>query len=311
MTMGCRLLLLWMVCVPSIFALEKAVFYKITYGLNTSYLFGTYSSSDPRALDLPDEVFHAFLASDQLVTELSFDGLDSFTALPKVFLPEDKTLRSIVDDETWQNLERLFERFTFPFSLQDLNNRQPWFVMSELTDQVQILQLPEGQQPLPDQDVFLFSAAQERGMLARGLMSPVEKIDVFLSFSDQLNQLMIASAVEDLLSYSVDQQDPFLEWYLSGANMGSFEDFLLAESPEEQELSDVFINKLFYQRVPVLGQNMLDVINSDRQNVYFFALPVGLLLGQINLIDFLQDQGVQVTPYDRYRQNSFDLDGES
>ena len=280
-------------CTISLFSFEKPILYTVSKDEQVAYLFGTIPTKDSRLLALPDSVYNAFLASDVLVTEITFDSWDSFSALPKIFLPDGEELRSRLSDETWTKLEEVFSQVDFPFTLHDMRNRQVWYVMSEISDKVNDKKMKERGETAVEQDLFFQTAAREMGKNVGGLQTPTEKIDIMLTFSSTEHEYFLASLLDEILSED-DHDTAFVDWYLRGGEPEKFEEFFHAEGEKESQFAQSFLQKMFYEPSSELANLMIERMSADPEKIHFFALNVGLLLGETNTIQTLQKKGYLV-----------------
>jgi len=268
---------------------DKGLLWRITASASPtsaeahSYLFGTIHSEDPRAMQLPSVVQHAFDGSTVFCAELPLDQ-STLDQIGKAMVYTDgRNLRSILGADLFKRVVPLMAEHNVPQSA--LSHLKPWAISMTLS------------MPKPQTGVFLdaslYKMAQQQGKIVCGLETAQEQIAIF-------DQIPLADQVT-LVRETVNQYPALpklfaalLERYLA-RDLAGLVALTEANTPtmsEETRIYKAFMDRLVSER----NTRMVDrLVPRLRKGGAFVAIGALHLPGDQGTLRLLQERGYQVS----------------
>ncbi len=174
-------------------------------GVESSYLFATMHSEDPRILKLPESVNNVFLKTKSFTAEIDLSIDMTATLGLSMLLPENKNLKSIIGNELFQSSVRILRDFGIPEKI--VNRMKPWAVLMTLS------------YPKPKTGLFLdkllFNKALKQNKKHYGLETVQEQIAVFNETPLSQQTILLRDTIKQYPSF-VQQLKQLKKLYLKG-----------------------------------------------------------------------------------------------
>jgi uncharacterized protein len=240
-----------------------------------SWLFGTVHVGVVLA-ELPAVVVERLGASRVVVLEADVRGIDPFSMMEMVQLPEGMRLDALVRPDVWAALRG---RLGFVFPEEQLVRLQPWFVESVLVT----LEVPT----LAPMDLALLQQAAARGQELRFLETWQEQLQL-------MGRVPLEQSAEDLTRWVdepgevVGELNRLLQAYRAGDQAGVESVVLDPESlVEHAALYEVTLFERNANWLPVLEPWVAE-------GGVFIAVGLGHLLGERGLVEMMRARGYTV-----------------
>ncbi len=249
----------------------------------TSYLYGTMHSSDPRVFHFADSVIPAFEQCNAFAMEVVIDENTQATMLKNVFMENGRTLKSLLTQPQYDSVQ-YFAMKNAGLVISYFDKMKPLYVammLEMLSSSDSILQDSD-----PFLDQYLESEAQKQGKQIVGIETVEEQMGIFdiLSYREQANLLM-----RSIRDYSTDTTGygQMVGYYISNDlhKMMKFEN--------DFSLPDTLYNALIGDR------NIKMAARIDTMMVHhstFIAVGAGHLGGDGGIISLLRNRGYKVVP---------------
>lgn len=264
----------------------KGLLWKIDRpGYVPSYIYGTMHVGDPRVVELPVPVEDAFDGADRFAMEmlLNFRAISFVTA--HSFFDDGRTLRSVMKEDDYRRLIRLFnDTLMMPEDL--VANMRPWAALTAMM-------MPSDAKTSQEValDMMLYREAAQRKIPMLGLETPEEQLAVFenLSIDDQV--WMLNRSVEEF-SQNVQQLNTMLDAYLK-RDLQALVMLQRQYMDDESDIDDRFMYELLDRRNQRMVTRMQDYLRAGNA---FIAIGALHLPGENGVLHLLEQQGYTVTP---------------
>jgi len=246
------------------------------------HLFGTLHILSDGMEWLSPEARVAFMDSDALIVELSGEEIDRagplFTAAGA--LPEGQSLRSLVGNGIYNDVERLSRKLGMPANHFAQNT--PWFTGLSLSV---IGLVKAGYNPASGADKFFIAQAEGMGKAVFGLETAVQQVALFQNLTVEQEKVLLVDTLKQNAQIDVHFAAMQSAW-LSG---------------NTAELDHILNDAL--KIAPGLREQMLSARNRDwagklmqvldRPGKFFVAVGAGHLTGGDSLIVLLEGMGIR------------------
>lgn len=249
-------------------------------GNQSSYLFGTIHSEDPRVLDIPSPVLTVFDQAQILALEIEFSRESGQYAMASMFFSDGRTLDKLIDQEMAQQVIKLMSKRGLPE--HQIMLMKPWAVFT-------LMNMPEPETGIY-LDIKLYQEAVKQGKQLAGLETIQEQIATFdeMNMDDQLSLLKYSLDNEEEFSKALDQT---IDIYLN-RDLKAMEDLnneFMQNMPEA--LATLFIHRLIDHRNHRMYRRMQPLLKSGNAFVAVGALH---LPGKTGLLSLLRANGYAV-----------------
>jgi uncharacterized protein YbaP (TraB family) len=248
----------------------------------SSYLFGTMHSADPRVTQLPPTVAEAFRASDSVVLELVPDAGTLAEAVQLMCCGNDVRISDLLGPEEYaQVAEAMALR---GIGAEALDRMRPWAVAVTLATPPN-----EGQDVL---DTRLYRAAKALDKPVHGLESPAEQLAIFSTLgADEERQLL--RSVLDQLDEMQTMLDVLHEAYLARDlnRIAALSEEWVAE--EDAALWEALMAELVDSRNRRMAERLQPLL---AEGGLFVAVGALHLPGESGLIRLLRARGYRLEP---------------
>lgn len=273
-------------------AWKRPFLYRITGKGTSSHLFGTIHLPDQRLDTFPPVLRSALDQSDAVYTEIPLDDASQLAIAPRLMLPGEQTLASILPAPLHRRLSAAFAQQAIPFA--PFERMKPWAISVQLAvlDRMTTLALKK---PI---DAVIHQRAIEAGKETRALETVEEQVSIFdrLSRSEQIELLRLTLDYQDTVRRSGrDALEELLGAYLAGDTDAILNLVREAYDPKSA-LSRKLMKQVFSDRNESMANRIAAELRSRTDQRLFFAVGSGHLLGDDGIVKRLQQQGFVVVP---------------
>jgi len=277
----------------------QGLFWKISHEADphVSWLFGTMHKSDPRVMDLPNNVHAALYGATTYVGEMDsstsgFDMGQIIGASPELLFQQNgEMLANSLDAETVSQIDKLMNERGSDFD--QINGMQPWFSVTALV--LSMCDVEQGGDPNNFLDASLESQARQNGAEIIGLETLRGQIESLNAIDEEFffNSLEDAAAQHRAGVYDALLQTS-TELYLD-ENVAVMLPLMLHYSDTlaggKDEAMESFQRELLDLRNQSMVANSLDSLESGST---FIAVGALHLLGETGLVEGLRNEGYLV-----------------
>lgn len=258
--------------------------WKVSRGSNIMYLGGSIHILRESDFPLPDEFDLALSQSDILVLEADIEQMEDehivMYLMSQMFLPDNVSLRTILDSETYGMLSAALMEYGFPIEFAD--NLKPSMVMNILLS-LHLESLGYEQQGV---DVYYLLKAKNENIPVTYLETLESQIDMLVSMGDGYENEYVKYTLQDM-----DNTEAGLEELLSGWRNG------IAAGTEEM-LIDMMVHwpsiykALITDRHEAWIPQIYEFLDSGK--VYFVIAGLAHMHGPDGLLLHLKNSGYTV-----------------
>jgi uncharacterized protein YbaP (TraB family) len=262
---------------PSKYA--DALLWKVTKGnTRASYIFGTIHVSDPKIVNLPQEVNSTLNNTDIFVMEALPVTDEALKLSQMMFFSDGSTLKDFIDDELFEKTANILRDYAFP--TEAVLVMKPWAAFL-------IMNYPAGEgMPL---DLQLLQKAQQNGAEIHGLESLSEQGEIFstMNFDTQVKFLLDTICHYDVVKSDFEKMKSlYLERDLKGLFIQSNQ-YSFSKEPIYKDL----MKSLLVDRNHTMTERMQDIL--DKGNA-FIAIGAMHLPGEEGVLSLLGKQGYKI-----------------
>lgn len=253
-----------------------------------SWLFGTMHLTDPAIVALPPEAKHAFAQSRVIVGELDMADFNPFAMLDDLMLPEDQSLRDLVDPELHRRALAELAALGLPAEFAD--RFQVWAAAILVAyDESEMTRVQQG---IPALDEWLQQEARRQGKAVIGLEEAEEQLAIFrdLPLEWQVEMLEVALDHPELLGYD---DGPLKQMYLAGDHQGLWDFFAAASGDFDSAFFAHFEQVALTDRNRRMAERLAPILAEGGAFVSVGALH---LPGPEGLFVLLQAEGWEIVP---------------
>lgn len=250
------------------------------------YLMGSIHLLRPDVYPLAPVIEEAFVASDVLVLEA-----DPFAApqeelqqtiMAYATYPDGQTLQSQLSEQEYFELQSILLEAGIPS--KRVQQYQPWYVTT-MVDQALSNRL--GLRPEYGIDYYFRSKAKQKEV--KELESVEAQLQLFASFSDQEQLLMMLWAAEDL-EHAAEEFEEFLTIWQRG-DIQAMEAELEQEFQEEPRFQPIW-NAFVEKRNLAMADRIVTFLKTKKR--HFIVVGAGHLIGPKGLLVLLRKRGFAV-----------------
>jgi len=258
--------------------------WKVTKGGNTLYLGGSIHLLRESDFPLPVEFDLAFSLSEILVLEADVEQMGNPEIiqylLSKMFLPDDLTLRSVLEPQTYELLSAAFLEYYMP--LEIYARFKPSMVVSVLS-LMQMQRLGFVEQGVDD---YYLAKAKENNMQILFLESVESQIDIIVSMGDGYENEYVLYSL-----YDMDSVEEALDILVEDWRRGD-RDITELSVLEMKESWPAIYKSLITNRHDEWMPQIKNFLNSGK--VYFIIAGNAHMHGPYDLINLLEEYGCKV-----------------
>ncbi|MCK5146444.1 TraB/GumN family protein [bacterium] len=267
------------------FAQDKHCLWKVQGDNAPIYLLGSVHVLSEAQYPLAQVIEDAYTASSQIFFEMNLDSVTTPKAaalmMSKIQLPEGHTLRSLLDNATWQRLQKATG--DLGISIDGFKNCQPWFVASNL---MMTALGRHGFNPTYGLDMYFFQQSKRDGKTIKGLETLAFQLDLFSELGDSLQSAFIAQTLDELQLIETAFGRIVRHW--ETGQIDSLEALLLEGFSEEPEFYEAFLKKRNVAWLPEIET----LLKSDIPTLV--VVGTAHLVGKDGVVAMLRDKGVSV-----------------
>ncbi|WP_417451999.1 TraB/GumN family protein [Kordiimonas sp.] len=247
------------------------------------HIFGTLHVLNKDTQWLTPEIRVAFRESDALIVELSGDEIDRagalFTAAGR--LPEGQTLRMLVGNGIYNDIERLGRALSVPANT--FQHSKPWFAGLSLSV---IGLVKAGYDPASGADKYFIAQAEGMNKAIFGLETAAQQVALFESLKPEQEKAMLVDTLRQ--NAKLGQHFAAMQGAWVTGDMAALDHILndalsIAPGLEEQMLTD---------RNRDWADKLLQVM--EKPGSFFVAVGAGHLTSDESLIALLRRTGLKV-----------------
>lgn len=263
----------------------KQFLWKVQKDSATVYLVGSIHMLDESVYPLPWQYIEAFNSSERLILEMNLDSLDlgmvTGLLLKRGVYTDDRTLKTVLPDDTWQLAKAKVEAFGFDITM--MNKFRPWFVMltiSALEMQKRGFKAEHGL------DMHFYNMAKEKGLPISGLESLADQVMMFDDVPDSVQvKVLQHSLVED--DTQKDQLEDIVDAWRNG-DTERIEEIVMGDLKASPEAYDAVLVKRNHNWYPKIRRIL------TKKGTTFVVVGAGHLIGAEGLLELLRRDGYQV-----------------
>ncbi len=260
---------------------SDSLFWKIEkQGYKTSYLYGTMHSSDPRVLDIPENVLNALQNSDQFILELLLTPELEIQLSQRMFSANDQLLLEYVEPDVMNKMARILALYNIPEQYVKL--MQPWAAYL-------VMNYPENNGTILD--LKLLEIARQQNKQLKGLETMEQQLAVF----DNLNHHQQTHLLFDsVCHYQTIQNDlnTVIDFYVNNDLLN-----VVKAANKYSIINEQLYQQLYEQLVNVRNHNMVkNIIDNLNDTSNFIAIGSLHLVGKQGVVALLKQQGYKLTP---------------
>ncbi len=283
------LLLLFLFLVQSTLLAQDAADY-FTSGLlfevqngqgDSSFLFGTMHSEDPRVTRIPQAVRKAFDDAEQFAMEVLMDDATFMESMAALLLTDGRKLEDIIGPRLYREAMEAVTELGYPAT--SCRQFKPWALVTLLS-----IPPPSNGDYL---DMVLYQEALEQGKQMIGLETVQEQLAPLDNLSDEEQMLLLQAALENRRELPVLYEELLLAYMRRDLAA------LVELNNEHMDASDSGLARklnrgIIEERNERMAGRLLPVLQQGRAFVAVGALH---LPGKDGLLNLLQTQGYRVT----------------
>lgn len=261
-----------------------------------SYLFGTIHLSSPEMKDLHPAAEKAFTSADALFTEIPMDPADQIALMPTLIRADGKTLAESIGEKLSAALDEELKAINPALDSVPFQTMKTWVMAVTLPLLKSQLQ---GQKAL---DSILWERATKAEKKAAGIETAASQTALFEKFSEAEITTMLGASLKQMKEAreaDKDLSDDLLAAYISGdeakVNAELEKGEKLMERDSDPELSKRFMKLLLTDRNVSMAATIDEKLQAAPDQVNFFAVGTGHLVGKESIVTLLAAKGYQIT----------------
>ena len=255
------------------------------------YLFGTIHIGDPRVLDHPPVVQKALDESGALYTEVNMDEMDPMKLMPKLTLPGDQTLTTVLGDELWKRLDKKMQELGTPLVL--MNKMKPFVIYFRL----QLAGLEPEQAQNPALDMQLFADSKKENKVVGGLETIEEQLDIFDSLTMEEQTQLIVSTLDALeQAEKAGAEAPIqtlIDVYLQG-DIDTMMEAMLSQVDNSDPFTRKLMKRMLDDRNVLMADRMIEKLKLNPDKTHFVAVGAAHYGGDMGILKLLRKKGYTV-----------------
>jgi uncharacterized protein YbaP (TraB family) len=267
---------------------KRPLLFRVGQAPRAWYVFGTIHVPDARLDAFPPELEAALSESDAVFTEIPMDDAAQVALAPRLMLPEGQSLSALVPPKLYQRVSDAFATHGIPMAPFD--HMKPWAVSVQVAvlDKLFVLAIKK---PL---DAVLYQRAQAAGKTVGGLETPEEQLGLFDELTPKEQVELLRQAVDFRDKVRAEKRDALgelLDAYVAGKD-GELLRLVKEDYDPKDPLSVKLMKRVFSDRNRSLTERMLARVRATPDQVQFFAVGSGHLVGDDGIVERLRKQGL-------------------
>lgn len=271
---------------------ENALLWEISgNGLeNASYLYGTIHIIGKDDFFLTDPTIASFNKSKKVVFEIDMEEMSNplvmFSLLKNLTMPEGTTLKTLLEPEDYKFVHEKFGKLGFPPFITGMFDKvKPMFLTAFASGDMDPQGLQNGN--TVSYEMEFMKMAQNMELEMGGLETIEFQMSIFdsIPYQDQADMLVESMRAE---GEGMDELDEMVKLYKNQDLIG-MEKMFTAETGGLGEWDDILLNKRNENWIPIMQEIM-------PQQVTFFAVGAGHLVGEKGVVALLRKEGYTLKP---------------
>ena len=255
--------------------------WKITKDGNTMYLGGSVHILRETDFPLPEEFDFAFSMSDVLVLEADIEQMENELVvaylISQLFLPDNISLRSLLDAETYELLSAACSEFGF--SIDDVSQMKPSMILNMLNS----LMLQRIGLVNPGVDFYYMDKAKNENKQIAFLETVFEQIEMLVTMGDGYENEFVRYSLQDM-----ENTESGLELLISDWRNGTFENVEKSLIEMKDQWPSIY-RSLITNRHDLWMPQFEDFLASG--DVYFVVVGLLHTNGPDGMLRYLEDAG--------------------
>lgn len=263
-------------------------------GKKPSWLFGTIHLQRPAVTKLPPSVTAAIGSADVINTEIPMDIPTIAGLMPKMALPEGKTLTKLLGKGLIADVEAEFAAVNPSLSVAAFDSFKPWAVAGLLIEMEDQVKYPTS---LPV-DMLIYQRAAMAGKEVGGIETPDEQFAIFDGLTEAEQVAMVKDTVRQMREFRAKGQsltDLLTSLYLEGDLDKLVDELNKLDASEDPKFTEKFIESVLYQRNTRMAERIEKRLREHPDKSYFIAVGAAHLQGDRGLIALLGKAGFKLT----------------
>ncbi len=257
---------------------------------SSSYLYGTIHIIGKDDFFLTDPTVTSFNKSKKVVFEINMEEMNNpfmlFSLFKNLTMPEGTTLQTLLTPEDYKFVHEKFEALGLPTFITSMFDKvKPLFLTAFASGDLD----PQGMQngSTVSYEMEFMKMAQNLELEMDGLETIEFQMSIFdsIPYKDQANMLVESMKID---GEGMDELDVMVELYKNQDLIG-MEKMFSAETGGLGEWDDILLNKRNRSWIPLMEKMM-------PEQVTFFAVGAGHLVGENGVVALLRKQGYTVKP---------------
>lgn len=270
---------------------DRAFSWEVSTDRVTVYLLGSIHYADRDFYPLRPAINNAFKRSENLVVELDVTAIEQAVyknlLLQKGVLKDGKTVRDVISDETWFQLEQRLKALNIDY--QAIKHYKPGVLVMQLTA-MQLVHL--GFDPQFGIDVHFLREARAQSKNIIELETLEQQMNLFLDVPDE--NLLLQESL-----YSLNESEQMMSAMVDAWKKGDeiqMSQLLFEDAMANNAAFPELYNRLIFER----NRQMTARINKMLQQkprlktTYFIVVGAGHLIGNKGIIHALKQKGYSV-----------------
>ena len=255
------------------------------------YLFGTIHLPDPRVTELPTEVNQALDEATAFYAELDLSESNRMKIAEFVRLTDGQDLAELLPESTRAKANKVLQDINPQLSVQTFSNLKVWVLAVTLL-------LIEQQQKYPTQqplDFALYMQALADGKITGGLETNNDQLSIFNNLTLREQTKLLDDTIEFMEEASAENTsvaENSLNAYLQGDLEGLFT--YLVSYMKDEPFYEKLLEQLIDDRNHRMTKEILNLVNENPDEIYFFAVGAGHFWGETGINKLLSEAGYSI-----------------
>ena len=260
-------------------------------GEHDFYLFGTIHLPDPRVTELPTEVNQALDEATAFYAELDLSESNRMKIAEFVRLTDGQDLAELLPESTRTKANKVLQDINPQLSVQTFSNLKVWVLAVTLL-------LIEQQQKYPTQqplDFALYMQALADGKITGGLETNNDQLSIFNNLTLREQTKLLDDTIEFMEEASAENTsvaENSLNAYLQGDLEGLFT--YLVSYMKDEPFYEKLLEQLIDDRNHRMTKEILNLVNENPDEIYFFAVGAGHFWGETGINKLLSEAGYSI-----------------
>lgn len=274
-------------------ASSKVFAWEVTKGSKILYLVGSIHMANESLYPLDPALTNAFDKSDTLVVEADVTSAEASGGLMMIMIekgmyPPEESLATKLSPETYQALQNY--AVSRGINLAMFQQLKPWAISMTLS----VTELMRyGFSPEHGIDYYFLTKAKESGKTIKELESTAAQIELLASWSDDEQDLFLASALEEMGRIK-DMMDTTIEAWRNGDH-DAIDKIAVAEIRNSTEYRFIY-EKMISNRNVAMTEKIKGYFKT--RGIYFVIAGAAHMVGEDGIVALLENAGYDVKQID-------------